>query len=45
MKLFLSDHRYGRLMDIAQSLLKQVTPEDNMPIEDDMAVVLARVDA
>jgi len=44
LKLFLAEHRYGSLGDTAQQLLKQVTPTDNRPIEDDMAIVLARVE-
>jgi serine phosphatase RsbU (regulator of sigma subunit) len=44
LKLFLAEHRYGGLGDTAQQLLKQVTPTDNRPIEDDMAIVLARVE-
>jgi serine phosphatase RsbU (regulator of sigma subunit) len=44
LKLFLAEHRYGGLGDTAQQLFKQVTPADNRPIEDDMAIVLARVE-
>ena len=44
LKLFLAEHRYGGLGDTAQQLFKQVTPTDNRPIEDDMAIVLARVE-
>jgi serine phosphatase RsbU (regulator of sigma subunit) len=44
LKLFLAEHRYSGLSDTAQKLLRQVTPTDNRPIEDDMAIVLARVE-
>lgn len=44
LKLFLAEHRYNHLGDIARKLIKQVVPDDTQPIEDDMAIVIARVD-
>lgn len=43
LKLFLAEHRYHSLQDIARNLLEQVTVSNNRPIEDDMAIVITRV--
>lgn len=44
LKLFLAEHRYDSLSDITHRMLKQVIVDERQPIEDDMAIVLARVD-
>ena len=43
LKYYLQNHRTENLMNIAQGLLRRVTSEDTHTIEDDMAIVLARI--
>ncbi len=43
LKYYLQNHRAENLMNIAQGLLRRVTSEDAHTIEDDMAIVLARI--
>ncbi|MBU1707924.1 serine/threonine-protein phosphatase, partial [bacterium] len=43
LKYYLQNHRAENLMNIAQGLLRRVTSEDADTIEDDMAIVLARI--
>jgi serine phosphatase RsbU (regulator of sigma subunit) len=45
LKFFLMEHRRDSLADIAQNLLRQVSPPPGQLIADDMAIVLARVTA
>jgi sigma-B regulation protein RsbU (phosphoserine phosphatase) len=43
MKYFLQDHRSDGLASVAQGLFRRVTPDEAHTIEDDMAIILARV--
>jgi serine phosphatase RsbU (regulator of sigma subunit) len=43
LKVFLAENRYATPRDIAQRLLRQVAPDETKPLEDDMAVVVARI--
>lgn len=43
LQYFLSEHRDGRLQDIAQKLFKKVTISAEKGIDDDMAIVLIRM--
>jgi hypothetical protein len=43
LKVFLAENRYATPRDIAQKLLRQVAPDESKPLEDDMAVVVARI--